>query len=451
MNKSVGFISLGCAKNRIDTEEMLGFLFQQGYRLEENLHKTDCIIINTCGFIKDAQQESINTILKIAAEHKRSAVKIVVTGCLVEVFGTKMLHIVPQIDGMIGVHSYHKLGHVLNMVLSGKRAVACDKPSASYKTVAPRILTQPSYSVSVRIADGCNNRCSYCLIPSIRGPLRSKKPDEILSEIALLVNQGAKEINLIAQDTTAYGCDFEKPFTLYHLIKKILDIKGYFWIRLMYTYPSRISDDLLQLIATEKRVCNYLDMPIQHVNNEILSRMKRNYSYESLKDLYNRIRADFSEIALRTTCMVGFPGESFRHFSQLLSFISEKPFNHLGVFTFSAQDKTEAALYNKPVSGRVSHKRFRLIMEKQKLIAQNLNYKLIGSNLEILVEGRVKGENNWYFGRCQYQAPEVDGKVLFSSTKAVLPGTWLIARIAAVDDYNLIAGEVSLPGSDISG
>jgi len=432
-------ISLGCSKNRIDTEEILGYLADKGFILTDHYRFADVILVNTCGFIDQAQQESINTILQVAENTGSNKPKIVAAGCLVEVFGNKIIKNVAAIDGAIGVHSYSSLDQFMKLLLSGKRTVIKKSPANMYQSLSSRVLTTPVHTASVKIADGCSNRCHYCLIPRIRGPYRSREPEEIVAEINDLLDRGTAEINLIAQDTTAYGSEKDSLPNLSGLIKKILKLDRTFRLRIMYTYPSRIDDQLIELIGSESRICNYLDIPIQHSSDQMLERMGRLYNRQQLTELLSTLRRRIPDIALRTTVMVGYPGETRSHFRDLLQFIEDNPFENLGAFTYSRQDGTIAGNINEQVPGRVAAKRYRELMLKQKRLARIVNKKYMGKQLDILVEGTSQFYGNWYYGRSQYQAPEVDGLVYFRSPVDLKPGIRILAKIDAVSPYNLLA------------
>ncbi len=432
-------ISLGCSKNRIDTEEILGYLAGKGYILTDHYQSADIIFVNTCGFIEKAQQESINTILKLAQSREKNKPKIIAAGCLVEVFGNKLIKDLVDLDGAIGVHSYSKLDKFLKLLFSGKRTVIKKRPSTFYFSLSSRLLTTPPHSISVKISDGCNNHCHYCLIPGIRGPYRSRDPEEIVAEISDLLARGTKEINLIAQDTTAYGSEQESLPDLSGLIKKILKLDQTFRLRIMYTYPSRIDDELIELIRSENRVCNYLDIPIQHTNDSILNSMGRLYNRQELTDLFKKLRQRIPDLALRTTLMIGYPGETRSHFRDLIQFIKDNPFESLGAFTYSSQEGTAADNLEGQVPSRVANRRYRELMFKQRQLVRRVNEKYIGRRLIILVEGVSQFGVNWYYGRTEYQAPEVDGVVYFRSPAALKPGYWVSAKINAVSSYNLWA------------
>lgn len=411
----------------------------EGFILTSDYRDADLIIINTCSFIEEAQQESVNTLLKTAEELKGSGAYLVVTGCLVEIYGTKILRYIPDIDGAIGVHSYRHLKKFLSMVFRGIRVTIKCTPLPLYCSLSPRILTTPPHSACVKIAEGCSNHCGYCLIPKIRGPYRSRDPQEINNEIEQLLKNGTKEIILIAQDTTAYGIDRSNFPDLSGLIKQVLDRDNKFWLRIMYTYPSRIKKEMIIQMAEDNRVCRYLDIPIQHSSDRILALMKRSYSRQDIKLLVNHLRKEIPDIALRTTCMVGFPGEKKHDYEILLDDLDILKFDHLGAFAFSLQEDTAASGLSGKVPSRAAKKRLNKLMLTQQLISLDLNKKLVGKRITILIEERMKPDGNWYYGRSEFQAPEVDGGVFLYSRRSLKPGDWATAKIAAASPYNLLA------------
>jgi len=442
-NLKLASVSLGCEKNRIDTEEVLGYLASRGFILTGDTREADVVIINTCSFIDRAKQESINTLLEIAAQQGQKKPLIVAAGCLVEIYGSDIIKKIPEIDGAVGVHSYRHLENFMRLLLRGRRVVIKDKPGETYSSLSPRVLTTPVHSAFVKIAEGCSNRCHFCLIPSIRGPYRSREPAEILGEIKNLLAGGAQEINLIAQDTTAYGTDRKNFPGLSGLIENILGIKQDFWLRILYTYPSRIDDRLLELIASDNRICNYLDLPIQHAVDKVLAAMGRHYDRQDLINLLERLRNINPDLTLRTTCMVGFPGETRKDFEKLLDFFSRYPFERLGAFVYSPQAGTVACGLNRQVPCRVGNKRLRELMAAQQTTARRLNEKQLGRDLIILVDRAIDADRGLYYGRSQYQAPEVDGGVYIYAREALAPGSWVSARIYAVSAYDLVARALS--------
>ncbi|MGM0689491.1 MAG: 30S ribosomal protein S12 methylthiotransferase RimO [Bacillota bacterium] len=435
----IAAVSLGCSKNRIDTEEMLGLLAKLGFVLTDDYRNSDVVIVNTCSFIDQAQQESINKLLEISNTGSKSRPKIVAAGCLVELFGTKLIKSIPELDGAIGVHSYDSLEIFMKMLLSGNRPFIKKMPATEYSSLAPRILTTPAHSANVKIAEGCSNCCHYCLIPSIRGPYRSRTAEEIVTEVNDLLEKGTREINLIAQDTTAYGLDRKDLPNLPGLIRQILKSKHQFWLRIMYTYPSRIDDHLIDLIRTEKRICNYIDIPIQHVSDKVLKGMNRDYGKEELVKLLGKLRKRIPNLALRTTCMVGYPGEGRKQFEELLDFITVNQFERLGAFTYSSQENTIAASSLEKIPPRVVNKRHQELMLRQQLISTALNSKLIGGELTVLVDKVLGPGSGRYYGRTEYQAPEVDGGVLVRSQRSLSPGDLVSVKVFAASPYNLFA------------
>ena len=446
----VAAISLGCAKNRIDSEEILGCLLTAGFILTDDCRDADLVIINTCSFIEEAQQESVNTLVQTAEELRGSDTVLVVAGCLVEIYGPKIIKNIPAVNGAIGVHSYRHLNKFLALVFRGLRVTLQCAPSSQYCSLYPRLLTRPPYSACVRIAEGCSNRCSYCLIPAIRGSYRSRDPQEITAEIDNLLSSGTREIVLIAQDTTAYGSDHPDYPDLNGLIKLILERKDKFWLRIMYTYPSRIKERLIQQISEDKRICRYLDLPMQHSSDKILALMNRSYRQHDLKLLIDRLREKIPGIALRTTCMVGFPGETKKDYLTLLEDLAAFKFDHLGTFTFSLQEGTAAGNLPGKVPLRIAKRRLNELMRRQQSISLASNKILIGKRLTVLIEGKRDSGQNWYYGRTEFQAPEVDGRVLLFSWKHLKPGDWVSAEIVAASPYNLLAAKtVPLPGGPI--
>ncbi len=435
----VAAISLGCSKNRIDTEEILGYLTGKGALITDDFNSAHIVIVNTCGFIEEAQQEAINTLVEVGATIKGTETKLVAAGCLVEVFGGQIIAAVPEIDGAIGVHSYKDLDRFFKNLLNGNRLVIKRPPATSYEPLAPRLLTGSSHSVNVKIAEGCSNRCNYCLIPNIRGAYRSRNPEDIIIEIETLVKTGVREINLIAQDTTAYGSDIESYPSFSELVEMIMGINERFWLRIMYTYPTRIDDRLIGLIASEKRICNYLDLPIQHSDSHMLTAMGRHYDGNRLKEIIIKLRAGIPDIALRTTCMVGYPGEKAENFNALLDYITKTPFDHLGSFIYSSQEGTPAFGLETAVPARIAKKRRALLMEKQRDIAKQLNLKLVGSEPVLLIDRALSRSKSWYYGRTERQAPEVDGGVYIRSEIRLKPGDWVRAKIVAAGPYSMLA------------
>lgn len=437
----IAAVSLGCAKNRIDTEEILGLLGLHRFMITASPEAADVIIVNTCSFIESAQQESVAEILKAALPKRGRRPVVIAAGCLAERFGEELLESIPELSGVIGVHSYKEIIPFLKRCLSGRRESLVDPPAGLYCSLGPRLLTSSGHSVNVKIAEGCDNRCRYCIIPGLRGPYRSRPHGEIIDEVKALVNAGTQEINLVAQDTTAYGIDLEGALDLTGMLKQLLQaVPDLPWLRVLYAYPSRVSDPLINLLAAEPRICNYLDLPLQHIHSNMLTRMGRHYGAEEVALLLGRLRRRIPGLALRTTYMLGFPGETRQQFEELLSFAQHNPIERVGAFAYSPQEGTAAASLDHPVPLRIGEKRRRELMLAQKKISQALNNQLIGRTLPLLVEGPAAGgaHKQLYYGRTEYQAPEVDGGVYFRSAKTLSSGQWVSVRIAAASPYDLL-------------
>ncbi len=443
----IAAVSLGCAKNRIDTEEILGLLGLHRFMITASPEAADIIIVNTCSFIETAQQESITAILKAALPKRGRRPVVIAAGCLAERFGEKLLKNIPELSGVIGVHSYKEIVPFLKRCLSGERESLITPPDGRYCSLGPRLLTSSGHSVYVKIAEGCDNRCRYCLIPDLRGPYRSRPPEEIVDEVQALVRSGAQEINLIAQDTTAYGMDLNEAPDLTGLLKRIiLAAPDLPWLRVLYAYPSRVSDPLIDLIAREPQLCKYLDLPLQHIHGTVLTRMGRHYCNEEITALIALLRRQIPGLALRTTYMLGFPGETRQQFEKLLSFMQCNPIERVGAFAYSRQEGTAAASLDHPVPRRVGEKRRRELMLCQKSISQIFNNKLIGRRLPVLVEGPAGGgqSKHFYYGRTEYQAPEVDGGVFFRSFRTLSSGQWASVQITAASPYDLLGVNVRI-------
>lgn len=443
--RKVAAVSLGCAKNRIDTEEILGLLGGSGYLITDDPAEADVIIINTCAFIEEAQEESINTILELAGESRGRKVLLVAAGCLAERFGGQLLEEIPELDGVIGVHSYGELPAFLEQCFAGKKELLLLPPPRLYRSTGPRLLTGPPYSAYVKIAEGCSNCCRYCLIPSLRGPLRSRPPEEIVDEVKQLVNAGTFEINLVAQDTTAYGADAGAADGLSELIRRILQaVPAFFWLRILYAHPARVSDSLIELMAREIRICKYLDLPLQHVNSELLRSMGRGYGREDIVALVQKLRQRIPGLTLRTTYLVGYPGETPERFRELCSFVEQVPFERVGVFSYSRQPGTAAASLGGQVPRRVAARRRRLLLRLQQKVALSFNRRLVGKIFTVLVEGPLRGGGPLYCGRTSFQAPEVDGLVYFRSPRPLRPGSLVRVRINLSSPYDLYGTALGL-------
>ncbi|MGI6307861.1 MAG: 30S ribosomal protein S12 methylthiotransferase RimO [Dethiobacteria bacterium] len=442
-NMTFSFISLGCAKNLVDSEEIMGNLIREGCRLAPQIADSDFVVINTCAFLHEARREAFEIIKemgKIKRSPKNKLSKIVVAGCLVQYFTPHEIKAkIPEADLFVPVKQYRLLPRLLESVFF-PRIHTVKSPALPSNS---RFLSRSPHSVYIKIADGCDNRCSYCLIPFLRGKLRSKSIDDIISEVHGVQKLGAREIILIAQDITAYGLDLYGKFMLGELLRRLCKIKDIKWIRLLYLHPAHITDDLLNVVQQEPKICKYLDLPIQHINNKILRLMGRKTSREEIIFLYNKVRALMPEVVLRTTVMTGFPGEGEEEFAELLTFLRKYPFERLGAFSFSPERGAAAFELPSRVKKETAVQRWRKIMEQQKVISRSFNRSLLGQEVEVLVDAYSR-ERKSARGRMISQAPEVDGQVIIGRASAVKPGDFLRVKITGVGTYDLMGEKMNL-------
>ena len=429
----IGMVSLGCAKNRVDAELMLGVLVREGFELESDPAKADAIIVNTCGFIEAAKQESIDTILEMADYKNDNCKALIVTGCLSKRYKDDLPEGLPEVDAFLGIGEGEKIAQVIRECMEGKRIVDAD---AGFKYIedVSRVLTTPGYTAYVKIADGCNNRCAFCAIPYIRGNYVSRSMENIEREVRELAANGVKEIVLIAQDTTYYGKDlYHKPM-LAELLKRVADIEGIHWVRALYCYPELISDELLAVMKENPKICPYLDIPLQHINDKVLKEMNRRGDGTLIRNLYKKIRA-LGGFALRTTMIAGFPGETEEEFDELQAFVKDYPFDRLGVFAYSEEEGTPAGVREDQVPMRVRKSREGKIMRAQKKISKAFNKSRIGSVCEVLVEGQE--DSGLYYGRSMWEAPETDGKVYIKLADNLEIGSFVNVEIVDAEDYDV--------------
>lgn len=433
----ISMVSLGCPKNQVDAEMMLWQLKEAGYEIGVPEQQADVIIINTCGFIEDAKKEAIENILEAARYKKEGSCKaLIVTGCLAERYRDDVTEEIPEVDVCVGIGSNGNIAEIVRQTLGGERQNSFGKKEA-LDLNTPRILGGYPFSTYLKIADGCDNCCTYCAIPKIRGRMRSRSIEDCVAEAQRLAKNGVTELIVVAQDTTAYGEDIYGRPMLTELLKKLCEVEGLHWIRILYTYPERITDELLCLIAAEPKIVKYLDIPIQHVNGEILKRMNRRGDYESLSALIDKIRAKIPGVTLRTTLIAGFPGETEEQFGELDRFVKEKRFDRLGCFAYSAEEDTPAALYPDQIDEQIKVDRAGHIMESQMEISAEKNNEKIGSITEVVVEG-WDDYIKCYFGRTPADAPEVDGKVFFMSDRRLKIGDYVMVRINDCLEYDLL-------------
>lgn len=433
----VSMVSLGCPKNQVDAEQMLASLSKAGFEIGIEEAEADAIIINTCGFIEDAKKEAIENILE-AAQYKSSGKckALIVTGCLAERYRDDVTEEIPEVDVCVGIGENSRIAEITRRAIEGEhRNFFADKAALSLS--GERILGGQKFSTYLKIADGCDNCCTYCAIPSIRGKMRSRTVEDCVAEAKRLAERGVTELTVVAQDTTAYGTDIYGKSELCRLLRELCRIEGLHWIRTLYTYPERITDELLELLATEEKLVKYLDIPIQHVNGDILRRMNRRGNYQSLSELIDRIRQRVPGIILRTTLITGFPGETEEQFCELDSFVQEKKLDRLGCFTYSAEENTIAANMPDQIDEQVKSDRMEHIMEHQLTVSQEANEARIGTVTEVLIEG-WDDYIKCYFGRTPAEAPEVDGKIFFISTRQLVIGAYVKVRINDTLDYDLL-------------
>lgn len=436
----ISMVSLGCPKNQVDAEMMLYSLKQAGFEISPEEAEADAIIINTCGFIEDAKAEAIENILEAARYKTEGECKaLIVTGCLAERYKDDVTDEIPEVDVCIGLGSNGNIAEITKNAIEGKKQNYYGEKEA-LDLNGKRILGGYPFSTYLKVADGCDNCCTYCAIPKIRGRMRSRTIEDCVAEAKHLAQNGVKELIVVAQDTTAYGTDLYGKPMLPELLKELCKIEGLHWIRTLYTYPEKITDELLDTIASEQKLLKYLDMPIQHVNGEILKKMNRKGNLESLTALIEKIRAKIPEITLRTTLITGFPGETEEQFSELAHFVKETRFDRLGCFTYSAEEGTLAAEFENQVEEQIKTDRMENIMDMQMTIAAEKNEEKIGTVTEVIIEG-WDDYIKCYFGRTVFDAPEVDGKIFFMAKGPLKIGDFVKVRINDCLDYDLLGEE----------
>ena len=438
--KKIGMISLGCPKNLVDSEIMLGLLDKKKYQIVNNQDEADIIIVNTCGFIETARQESINTIIEMGRCKEKNCKLLVVAGCLAQRYKQEILAEIPEVDAVLGTGSYSEISDTIEKAFAGEKAEAYGELSNTAYLENDRVLSTGTGYAYLKIAEGCDNCCTYCVIPSLRGPFRSRKLEDIVAEASKLALQGIKEVILIAQDTTRYGIDIYKERKLVELIRKISEIDGIQWIRLLYCYPEEISDELLEEMAANPKVCKYLDIPIQHASDGILKSMGRRSSNKDLVELLEKIKSKIPEAVIRTTLITGFPGETKEDFDIMAEFVKKYRFDRLGVFMYSKEENTPAACMKSQVSKKDKQKRYDELMKIQQPVAEQKNKDRLGRKYKVLAEG-VADDGIFYFGRSYQEAADIDGIIYFTSEQPVAIGSFVNIKILTAEKYDLI-GEV---------
>ena len=440
--QKLGIVSLGCPKNAVDTELVLGDLQGDEYEITSNQKEADIIIVNTCGFIESSKKESIDAILEMAAlKTNGQCKKLVVTGCLSERYSDELLKEIPEIDHMLGVNQYPRLKQILKESDSLKKNTSINhvhEPAEYFESYINRVLTTPFYSAYLKLGEGCSNKCSFCIIPKIRGKFRSRSPQSIISEAEHFAQHGVKEFNLISQDTTMYGVDLKMKNGLVQLLKSLSKIKGIEWMRLFYCYPTFINSELIEYIASEEKVCNYVDVPLQHTHDFMLKRMKRQETEKGVRSMIDELRTKVPGIALRTTFITGFPGETDQHFKHLLEFVREIEFDHVGVFTYFHEEGTTAYNYEDLVPNEIAISRRDELMKTQQEINRRKNKARVGEILPVLIEGTDADEEYLVTGRLSTQAPDIDGQVIIEESDVEI-GQILPMLITGSTDYDLVA------------
>lgn len=431
------FISLGCDKNLVDSEMMMGLLHDRGYEFTDNEEEADIIVINTCGFINDAKEESINTILEMAKYKENNLKALIVAGCLVERYKNEILQELPEIDAIVGTTAFDKICDVVDDVLADKKHNELESINKMCRPDVKRIITTGGYYSYLKIAEGCDKHCTYCSIPMIRGAYRSVPMDELVKEAEYLADNGVKELIIVAQEITVYGKDLYGEKKLPELLHRLCKIPGIQWIRLLYCYPEEITDELIETIRTEKKICHYIDMPIQHASDKILKAMGRRTNNAELRNIISKLRKEIPDICLRTTLITGFPGETEEDHQILLDFIDEMEFDRLGVFTYSPEEDTKAASLDNQVDEEVKLCRKDEIMELQQEISMDKSERLVGKEIEVIIEGKASDEDV-YVGRSYMDAPSVDGYVFINSEEELMSGDFAKARIVKAMEYDLI-------------
>lgn len=434
-------VSLGCDKNLVDTEMMLGLLNKDGYTFTDDEHEADVVVVNTCCFIGDAKEESVNTILEMAELKKEGKCKaLIVTGCMAQRYKQEILDEIPEVDGILGTSTYDEISNVLKKVLGGSRESCFHDLNALPRVEVPRVVTTGGYYAFLKIAEGCDKRCTYCIIPDLRGSYRSVPMERLIEEAKQLASQGVKELILVAQETTLYGIDLYKKKSLPKLLHELCKVPGIQWIRIQYCYPEEITQELIETIRDEEKVCNYLDIPIQHASDRILKRMGRRTNQKQLREMIASLRSQIPDIALRTTLISGFPGETEEDQEEVMQFVDEMEFERLGVFAYSQEEDTPAAEFPDQIPQELKEERRDEIMELQQEISYEKSQSMIGRVLEVMIEGKVADENA-YVGRTYMDAPGVDGLIFINTDLDLMSGDFVRAKVTGALEYDLI-GEI---------
>lgn len=445
----IGVVSLGCPKNLVDSETMLGLIHEENYEITNDPSEAEIIIVNTCGFIESAKEESINTILQMAEYKKSGSCKyIIVTGCLSQRYAEELFSELPEADAIAGVEVYDEIGSIIKRVMKGERFIMLErsKPDVIYtskETFLPRILTTPSYTAYLKIAEGCDNCCSYCAIPKIRGPYRSKPMEQVLKEAKALADNGVKELIVVAQDTTRYGEDLPGgKLLLADLLKELNKIESLKWIRVMYCYPNNFTNELIETFASLDKVCKYVDLPLQHASNRLLASMNRYDTREEVETLLAKLRKRIPGIVIRTTFIVGFPGETDADFEELKEFVEQQRFENAGVFAYSQEEGTVAGAMPNQISDEIKQERYHELMALQAQISEEIHKDTEGQTFEVLVEGIEEDGSGLHYGRSYREAPDIDGLVFIENPGDIKPGCFVKVNILQGFTYESVGERI---------
>ena len=437
----VGMVSLGCPKNQVDAERMLYLLRKDEYELVSDAALSDVVIINTCGFIESAKKEAIETILEFCTLKQEGRIKaVIITGCLAERYKDEVLKEIPEVDAVVGIGSNERICEIIKDVCKGEKVTSYGgKESLCFDD--KRIISTPGSFAFIKIAEGCDNCCTYCAIPSIRGRFRSREIDEIVKEAEKIAAQGFPELVVVAQDTTRYGEDIYGEPKLAELLNRLCEVDGLKWIRTLYMYPERITDELIDTIANQEKLVKYLDIPVQHCNSEVLKRMNRKGNKQGLVDLIERIRSRIPGVVIRTTLLTGFPGETDEQFEELCEFVRDVRFERLGCFAYSQEEGTAAAEFPDQIDEDIKERRCEIIYDMQMRISDEFNQSLLGDELEVVVEGFDRYAE-CFFGRSYMDAPDIDGKVFFTSGNRLSLGEYVKVKVNDILDYDLLGEQI---------
>ena len=431
---NVGFVHLGCSKNLVDTEMVIGLFKENGYKIVNNEEEADVLVINTCGFIGPAKEEAINTILEMAEYKKKRCKYLIVMGCLVERYKEELSKAIPEVDLWIKYSSYSTIWEQIETILKS------EKENKNNLDFLDRVITTGNNFAYLRIAEGCSNFCTYCAIPKIRGPFVSRKMEEVIEEAKKLVNEGYEELIIIAQDTTKYGIDIYGESKLAELLKELCKIEKLKWIRFLYAYPETITDELIEVVKNEDKICKYFDITIQHISNSVLKRMNRKSNGETIRNLIKRLRKEIPGVVIRTTVMVGFPGETKEDFEELYDFVKEARFERLGAFSFSKEEGTPAEKLKDQIHPMTKKSRYNKIMSLQQKIASETQQEMVGKELELLIETKTF-DGKYYVGRSYREVPDIDGLIYIEMVDKALEGKFVKCKITKASGYDLI-GEI---------